>query len=930
MTQNIGSLRGKILLEVNDFKQKMQQTRDELKKTSISAQAASKDFGRIQTASLAVGAAVAAGIGASVKVAANFEAQMSRVKAISGATGQEFEALKKSALELGASTSKSAGEVAIAFEDMAAMGFNATQIMAAMPGVIAAAEASGSDLALTSRVVAAALNGFKLEASEASRVADILAKTANVSAASVDDLGYAFKYAAPVAQTLGISIEELAAATGIMVDAGMEGSQAGTTLRMALMRLADPTKEGAAALEKLGVKTTDAKGQFAGLTKMLPEFVKGLDGMTNSQKVAALSTIFGTEAATGMLTVIEGGVDKFEDFTGALENSAGASKEAAAIMKDNLKGAADELMGALETLGIEIGDELLPMLTDITKRGAEVVSAITDMNLSALKSGLTFAGTAASIALVISTIGKLAIAARGLMVSMGPAGWLILGVSLLGGVFATAKMESDKFLESTLKKIEGMTEEAKAMDTTIQTYDNLKLKMQLTNKEFGRYLDINQQIKNATDPKVIEDLTKEQDRLREKSGLTNEEMQKFIEANDLIIEKVPESNVVLSDQGRIFLENADAAKEMNKQKYEEIRLELEIAKSAARETIKQDLEQQDQLLDNINKLQEKRLANIDKIKEQEKLVGKLQGELREAQASGDEKAIFQAEAELLIAQDQLGVMDIQHTKLLKEIDAQKDSLDKVSEKIKKLDEVNQQMVELEMKMVGINAKHGEEIQAIDTAIGKLEVQKQKLHDTTPVAQRNTKEYQDAQAAIQGQIDKLNIAKARVIEITGKAQEMNYELSKEIQKNIYENRIQRIIQSGRPQAGGPQEVRHTGGVVGSGMPKLHVGGMASQFMDAPLHNEVDVRLLRGETVLTEAQQANLFRMIDAGNAGNGGGDSESFQEVIGLLRRLESLMAGGFNATVEMDSREVGRLVAPSVSEQMAMDADRAAVFRGYR
>jgi TP901 family phage tail tape measure protein len=765
----------------------------------------------IQAASAAIGGAILAGVGASVKVAADFEAQMSRVKAISGATGEEFEALKEKALELGQKTSKSASEIAIAFEDMAAMGFNATQIIEAMPGVIAAAEASGSDLALTSGVVAAALNGFKMEASDASKVADILAKTANVSAASVSDLGFAFKYAAPVAQTLGISIEELAAATGIMIDAGMDGSQAGTTLRMALLRLADPTKEGAEALEKLGVKTTDASGQFAGLTKILPAFVKGLDGMTNSQKVAALATIFGAEAATGMLTVIEGGVDKFNDFTGALENSAGASKEAADIMKDNLKGAADELMGAFETLGIKVGDEFLPMLTDIVKRGADVVSAISEMNTSALKSGLTFAGTAATIALVISSIGKLALATRALMVSMGPAGWLITGLSILGGVFVTARMESDKFAESNMKRISGMVEEAQALDTSIKTYDDLKLKIQLTNSEFGRYLDINSRIKNETDPKVIESLTAEQAKLLEKSGLTNEEMQKFLEANDLIIEKVPQSNVVLSEQGRIFLENADAAKEMNQQKYEEIRLELEIAKSTARETIKQDLEKQEQIMGNMNNLQEKRQANIEKIKEQEKLVGQLQGELREAQESGDKKAIFQAEAKLLTEKDQLDVMNIQHTKLLEEIQAQQGSLDKVSEKIKKLDKVNQQMIQLELKMAGINAKHGEEIKTIDATIGKLEAQKKKLHDTTPVAQRNTKEYQEAQAAIQGQIDKLNITKARIEEIIGKAGVMNSELGRDIYKQVLIE--EKVSRQHRGNYGSPRQAYHTGGIVG---------------------------------------------------------------------------------------------------------------------
>ena len=157
----------------------------------------------------AAGTAIAAGLGLAVNKSMDFESQVSRVGAIAGATGSELDALRQSALELGASTSKSASEVAVAQENLAALGFTATDIISAMPGVISAAESSGADMAQTAEVMASALNIFGLEAAESTRVADILAQTANVSAADINDMGYALKYAGPVAANLGVSMEEL-------------------------------------------------------------------------------------------------------------------------------------------------------------------------------------------------------------------------------------------------------------------------------------------------------------------------------------------------------------------------------------------------------------------------------------------------------------------------------------------------------------------------------------------------------------------------------------------------------------------------------------------------------------------------------------------------------------------------------------------------
>lgn len=168
-----------------------------------------KGFG---AATVAVGGAIAL----TVNKFAEFDTSMRKAGAIAGASASELDAMKASAIDLGAKTSKGAQEIAVAFSELAAKGFDANQVMAAMPGIISASEASGEDLALTADTVSSALNIWALEAGEAGRVADVLAMSANVSAAGIDDLGYVLKYAGGPAAALGISLEEVAAAAGIM------------------------------------------------------------------------------------------------------------------------------------------------------------------------------------------------------------------------------------------------------------------------------------------------------------------------------------------------------------------------------------------------------------------------------------------------------------------------------------------------------------------------------------------------------------------------------------------------------------------------------------------------------------------------------------------------------------------------------------------
>ncbi|KIO60241.1 hypothetical protein B4065_0167 [Caldibacillus thermoamylovorans] len=905
MTTELGALRARLLLEAENFKRGMQNARNEMQKTGQSAKKVSTDFDAMQGAVLAVAGGIAGGIGLAAKKAIDFENQMSRVKAISGANTQEFKALEQAALDLGAQTSKSASEVAVAFEDMAARGFDANQIIAAMPGIISAAEASGSDLALTTDVVTAALNSFKLEASEANRIADIMAVTANESAASVEDLGYAFKYAAPIAKQLGISIEELAAATGIMVDAGLEGSQAGTTLRQALLRLVDPTDEAQEALNKLGVKTTDSQKKFVGLSKILPQFQKGLEGMTDAQKAAALSTIFGTEAVSGMTVLIEAGTEKYEDFTTALKNSAGESKKAADIMKDNVAGAWEEFTGALESAGIKLGKEFLPLFKDVINWGTQVVEKLSDVDYNTVKTGLSFAGTATAIALTATTVGKLLHWVNKLKGIMGPAGWLIVGLSVLGGLFSAIKTSIEENEKVNLDYTNSLIDQQLALEESVSKYEALRDKLQWTNKEFAEYLDIQQRLKTETDPTKIKELKDRMAELQEASGFTVQELDNFIALDKDIREKAPETQTVLTNYGQAFIDlSSDLDPILDKQR-EFLYNQLEIEKNDAHDKLKKTADEYLKTQESLNQLIQR---HNDKLVEQADLRQKakdLQDEINKAEADGDKARGDHLRREQEGYTAKANALQSEIDQLYKGFSVDQKRLANLYERIAQESKVYDQLVEQELKMAGINGKASEAVQLIDEKIAKLNEEKAGLD-------RNSSEYQSQVEKINEQISKLQDTKGRIQDIKGEQSKVTSEILTQIQKggelntilnadtakkltitpdpsidsinrslmksvnkklNIepsptidrLEERISRAI----PKPVYPTYIpskpsKHTGGpVVNKLIPELHVGGVPSWLIDPPLHNEVDIRALPNEMILTEAQQANLFRMIDAG-------------------------------------------------------------------
>ncbi|MBA4542885.1 phage tail tape measure protein [Thermoactinomyces daqus] len=399
---------------------------------------------KIQDQGFAVGAAlgtagtvIGAALGFSIKKAADFEAEIDKVGAIAGASSSDMQRLRQAALDLGASTSKSASEVAQGMQQMAAAGYSTNQIIAAMPGVIAAAEASGEDMATVTDVVTAALNGFGLKASEASHVADVLAQSANQSAADINDLGYAFKYAAPVAKQLGFSLEWLSAAVGVMTDAGLKGEQAGTTLRMALARLVDPPKEAAKAIEAMGISLTTANGKIKPTPQLLNEVMTKLRGMGKEQRTAAASTIFGTEAMSGMLVLLNKSPSAFNKLVAGLEKSDGAAARTAKQMKENLKGSIEQLGGAVETLQISIGDALSPAINVIAQALTKLANWFNNLS-QPMKSFLAISAAIVSILLIVGSVIALAVAGLGAMAAaFGVAiGTVAATIGIIAGVVA--------------------------------------------------------------------------------------------------------------------------------------------------------------------------------------------------------------------------------------------------------------------------------------------------------------------------------------------------------------------------------------------------------------------------------------------------------------------------------------------------------------
>ena len=344
---------------------------------------------------------------AAVSTAANFESAMSEVAAISGATGDDFKALENKAKEMGEKTKFSASEAAEGLKYMAMAGWKTSDMLNGLDGIMNLAAASGEDLGTTSDIVTDALTAFGLSASDSGHFADILATASSNANTNVSMMGETFKYVAPIAGAMGYSAEDTALAIGLMANSGIKASQAGTSLRSIMTRLANPTKDSAAAMSALGISVTDGSGKMKSLEEILIDMRNGFSGLTEEEKASYAAMLAGQEAMSGLLAIVNASGTDFEKLVSAIGSADGAAGKMAATMNDNLSGQITLLKSQLEALAIQFVTLIMPYLRQGVEWLQKLCTWISGLDDHTKKMILTVAGIAATLGPVLIVGGKI-------------------------------------------------------------------------------------------------------------------------------------------------------------------------------------------------------------------------------------------------------------------------------------------------------------------------------------------------------------------------------------------------------------------------------------------------------------------------------------------------------------------------------------------
>ncbi|MCE5568899.1 phage tail tape measure protein [Staphylococcus pseudintermedius] len=440
-TQAAASKYNEAYAKLNLYERELQEATNEMKRMETQQRALNTSMGKLgaklsswgpklqeigrnmqsigRSMSLYVTAPVVAGFGAAVKKSIDFDDSMRKVKATSGATSGEFQQLRDKALEMGAKTKFSASQSAEALNYMALAGWDTKEMMTGIDGVMQLAAASGEDLGAVSDIVTDSLTAFGLKAKDSGHFADVLAQASSKANTDVRGLGEAFKYAAPVAGALGYTVEDTSIAIGLMSNAGIKGEKAGTALRTMFTNLAKPTKAMKNQMDELGISITDSQGNMLPMRDVMDQLRGKFKGLSKDQQASAAATIFGKEAMSGALAVINASDEDYKKLTKSIDNSAGASKRMADEMEGGIGGSIRRMKSAIESLAISIGDVLAPYIKRLAEWVANAATKLNEMPKGTQK-------VVVGLGLVAAAIGPLLVT-LGLMVSTIGASFKVLG-----------------------------------------------------------------------------------------------------------------------------------------------------------------------------------------------------------------------------------------------------------------------------------------------------------------------------------------------------------------------------------------------------------------------------------------------------------------------------------------------------------------------
>ncbi|QHZ52303.1 phage tail tape measure protein [Paenibacillus larvae] len=895
-TANGGEIRAQMLLDIKDFSQKMERARKEMKDTKEKSKKTKESIEKMGKGATVAGAAMVGGFVAVVKQAADFEQQMSKVKAISGATGDDFQRLNETARHLGATTKFTATQAGEGMEYLALAGWKTNDIISAMPGMLNLAAAGALDLGRAADIVSDTMQAFGLDASTATHAADVFAYAQANANTNVEQMGEAMKYLSPIAHALGWSLEESSAATMSLANSGLKGSIAGQAFASSLARLAKPTKRMAGLMKKTGMEFFDAQGKMKSMPELVAEIEKGTKGMTEQQRSAALSVLFGAEAYKHWAILLDTGSGKLKDMTKNLQNCDGTAEQMSKTMIDNLYGSIEIFKSGVSEVAIKLGNHFIPSIRKGVDALTKFVEGLGKIDPNKVEIFVKVAGTAVGILAVAGAVTKLAGAFRALVLGMGPIGWVIAGISALGSAFVWYKTASEQAAKVDLTHAKELQDKAKTVRDLTTEYDSMRKRIRLNNDELMLYRDLMRDAQMNTDPEKIKHYTDRMEDLEKKSGLSREELEKFFKINDDLIQLLPNAEVAITKHGDAMLESSQSAK-----KYAE-ELDEAVKNALRQETIKADTnykkhaQEYKAAIDDANKSVTSLNDALIKRAGLEYDIKTLEETQQRLREQGNVSAVRSYDQLIKRKKDELGLAEKQ---IDKENEKLKKSLDAVGPKREALDldrKAYDELVKATLAQVGLNGKAEEGVKQLDEKLKKLQDERNHLDEIKTKQGKLTESQQkelenldkeiekhkNVKSELEGIISKQNTVNSKISEATSYGQNMtkvlsetaikkiqftgngiedakalNSELLKEIHKKVLV-RYDNILEATMPTQFKPSNVsRHQGGT----FPKLHAGGSPMfSFGNAPKAHEIDVRLLRNEMVLTEAQQANLFALI----------------------------------------------------------------------
>ncbi|MDA2110737.1 phage tail tape measure protein [Bacillus cereus] len=799
-----GEIKAKLTLDNAQFKRGMQEAQTQMQQTSKSSKNTSDGMAALGKASAVAGVAIVASVGASVKAAANFEQSMAKVKAISGATDSEFKQLENTAKHLGATTQFSASQAADGLAFLSLAGFKAQDSINAMPAVLNLAAAGAIDLGTAADISSNIMTGFGIAATDTGKAADVLTKTFTTANTDMSQLGMAMKYVAPVAKSLGWDITDAATAVAKMSDAGIQGSQAGTSLRAALLSLANPTGQTAKAFDKLGISVVNSNGQFKPLPELIGHISSKMEGMTDAQKTVTAAQLVGTEASAGFLALLDQGQGSLQDYKTELELSGGTAERVAKIQQETLVGAWNQAKSAMEGLAIGLGTTLLPAFTAVVNGATALVSGLARIDPAFLSAGLAAAAAATGLMVVSTNIGKVVGALKILQGAM-KANPYVAAISLVGAAVAglstyikSAKKDTEDFQDVNLDTYKKLGEEAKTLDDLANTHDELKGKIKLSTDELLRYKDIQNEIKRTEEGDQKKRLIAEYEELAEKSGLTKDELNKFLKVNDDIISKAPATATAFDGKGNAIAKTADEAHKLSDQYRQMQREELILAQSKLMMNQAKDLENYTKALEKAREVK-KDLPKLEKEyntqqKESERLQAAYNSTLADSNGKMTEKAKFAGEQ--LEKQNKITEKAREEYReaqsATQEFNAQTLAL---NGKSMQYDKITKAVIEEQMAAAGVSGEVSNAVSMINDKlkgelknVEALEKQKEAAGGLTKEQQQSldasnkmVDKLQDAKGSIQQAENQAKMFKDGVKAVQDQAIDMNNELEKPINK-----------------------------------------------------------------------------------------------------------------------------------------------------